>query len=65
MTTTTQQSNYMLMVGRLVQDKHDYKNQARITGFRKKGKKLYLQLQLNSRRRWYLEDTVTTHWDLV
>jgi hypothetical protein len=60
------QPNYLHLVGRLVQDKHDFHNQARITGFRKKGKKkLFLQLQLKDRRKWYLADTVLTHWDLV
>jgi len=66
MTTTTQQPNYMHLVGRLVQDKHNFRNKARITGFRKKGKRLYLQLQFKDLgRKWRLADTVFTHWDLV
>jgi phosphate-selective porin len=60
------QPNYIHWIGRFVQDKHDFKNQARITGFRKKNKKVYLQLKLGSlRKRWYLADTVFTHWDIV
>lgn len=63
--TPMTEKNYMLYVGRLLQDKHNFRTKARITGFRKKNKKVYLQLQLKDRRRWYLEDTVATHWDLV
>ena len=60
-----QQINYIHYIGRILQDKHDYKNQVKITGFRKKGKKVYLQLKFKDRRRWYLESTVATHWDIA
>ena len=65
MTTTDQQKNYLHLIGRVLQDKHNYKNKVRVTGFRKKGKKVYLQLEFKDRKRWYLEDTVATHWDVA
>jgi len=66
MTITIEEPNYIRMIGRLLQDKHDFHNQARITGFRKKGKKLRLQLQYrDGSRHWHSEDTVATYWDFV
>jgi len=60
--------NYVQLIGRKLQDKHDHRNKAYVTGFRKKGKngdKLWLQIDVNGKRKWKSVQTVTTYWEFL